>query len=61
MPMYVGLEHCSNCSGVLSFSKQAKPPIKWAGGKTQLLSQLRPLFLKRFIFKMGGGSIANNN
>jgi DNA adenine methylase len=41
--MYVGLEHCSNCSGVLSFSKQAKPPIKWAGGKTQLLSQLRPV------------------
>jgi hypothetical protein len=28
-----------------------KSPVKWAGGKTQLLSQLRPLFLKRFMGK----------
>jgi DNA adenine methylase len=59
--MYVGLEHCSNCSGVLSFSKQAKPPIKWAGGKTQLLSQLRPLFPEGFNLYLepfvGGGAV----
>lgn len=38
-----------------------KPPIKWAGGKTQLLSQLRPLYPKRFNLYLepfvGGGAV----
>jgi len=38
-----------------------KPPAKWAGGKTQLLSQLRPLFPKRFDLYLepfvGGGAV----
>lgn len=38
-----------------------KPPAKWAGGKTQLLSQLRPLFPKRFNLYLepfvGGGAV----
>ncbi len=38
-----------------------KPPIKWAGGKTQLLSQLRPLFPEGFNLYLepfvGGGAV----
>lgn len=38
-----------------------KSPIKWAGGKAQLLSQLRPLFPKRFNLYLepfiGGGAV----
>lgn len=41
-----------------------KPPIKWAGGKTQLLSQLRPLYPKRFNLYLepfvGGGAVFFN-
>lgn len=38
-----------------------KSPLKWAGGKTQLLSQLKPLFPKRFNLYLepfvGGGAV----
>ena len=42
-------------------AEKIKPPIKWAGGKTQLLSQLRPLFPKGFNLYLepfvGGGAV----
>lgn len=31
-------------SSVVAVGQKPRPPVKWAGGKTQLLSQLRPLF-----------------
>jgi DNA adenine methylase len=38
-----------------------KSPIKWAGGKTQLLSQIKPLYPKRFNLYLepfvGGGAV----
>lgn len=38
-----------------------KPPVKWAGGKSQLLSQLRPLYPDRFGLYVepfvGGGAV----
>lgn len=41
-----------------------KSPLKWAGGKTQLLSQLRPLYPKRFNLYLepfvGGGAVFFN-
>jgi DNA adenine methylase len=42
-------------------AEKIKPPVKWAGGKTQLLSQLRPLFPKGFNLYLepfvGGGAV----
>jgi len=42
-------------------AEKIKPPIKWAGGKTQLLSQLRPLFPEGFNLYLepfvGGGAV----
>ena len=38
-----------------------RSPVKWAGGKTQLLSQVKPLFPKRFNLYLepfvGGGAV----
>lgn len=42
-------------------SCKVKPPLKWAGGKRQLLSQMKPLFPKSFVTYLepflGGGAV----
>jgi DNA adenine methylase len=46
---------------IIAYTLKAKPPIKWAGGKGQLLSQLEPLFPPECIAYhepfVGGGAV----